>query len=290
MEEIMKKTYVVSADIQTLLKKWAEKKNFTLPSKEFFAQFRLNLVDYLSQIFSNFDLLDEKVISKSLSKLIRSKNLPTISLDPVYFNSKFNLEISRLIDENGNDYGLGRRQNSPLLIQQFRKLKLNNISKVILVDDVIFSGSMLTRVIEMLHNFNIKVALVCAGIGVNKGIKHIKEKNIEVKCVYTYNDVIDEICERDFYPGVPLSGRLVFGQENLRAPYILPFGDPGKWASIPKNKVEELSRFCIKQSITLFSEIESCSNKEVLYRDIDYRLVNINESSDKFTDILINLL
>ncbi len=269
----MKKTYVVSADIYLLLKNWAYQKDFRLPSEEFFTELRSEFSDYFRQIFPDFILLSEKDIVKGLSEILSTINLPIISLDPVYIKSPLSLSISRTVDVNGKDCGLSQRLGSPPLIKQFRTLSLSKVKEVILVDDVIFSGAMLERIIRMLAKINIRVSLVCAGVGILEGVKRLSEGKIPVKCVYTFDEVIDEVCERDFYPGVPLSGRKIIGLEKLSAPYIIPFGNPEIWASIPKNKVQDFSRFCLKQSISLFKEIEKISNKEVLCQDLDSQII-----------------
>ncbi len=74
-------------------------RGFALPAEEFFCQLRKEFSDHLRGIFSNFELVSEDEISHGLANLTAKNSLPTISLDRVYFESKLNLEITRLVDD-----------------------------------------------------------------------------------------------------------------------------------------------------------------------------------------------
>ena len=55
-------------------------------------------------------------------------------------------------------------------------------------------------------------------------------------------DVIDQICERDFYFGIAGSGISVqTNTQVVKAPYFLPFGNPIERASIPENSATYFS-------------------------------------------------
>jgi hypothetical protein len=268
--------YVVSADIQLLLGTWAKARSFTLPDETIFRDLREEFCDFSQAIFSNFELVMEEEISYGLRLLTQESGLAALSLDRVYFYSRLNLDITRYVDfgeRNIKDTGQGRRPGSLPLKAQFKRIKKMGIKEVILVDDVLFTGSLMEVVLSILSKMGIKVPVVCVGIGVREGIERLKKFGIEVKCVRRYESVVDEICERDFYPGVPLSGRLVKGKENIGAPYILPFGDPEKWASIPRQWAQGFSQFCLKQTIKLYEAIEQSSDKIVLCEDLGRKVV-----------------
>jgi len=132
---------------------------------------------------------------------------------------------------------------------------------------------------------------VVAGVTIGEGAKRLKkETKAELWTVIYYDEVIDEICERDFYPGVPLSGRTVKGQLNVGAPYLLPFGKPTHWASIPKEWEKEFSRFCLQQTIKLWEEIEEISGKVVRNCDLDRLPVGFNWDKTRFVENLRHLL
>ena len=75
----------------------------------------------------------------------------------------------------------------------------------------------------------------------------------------------DEICKRDFFACVPMSGRMLIDNEGVvwSAPYFKPFGDPQKWASIPESAVAEFSKFALKQSILLWQKVEDLSQATI---------------------------
>ena len=282
--------YVVSGDIEYLVQRWTESKGFKTPCNDLFVQLRSDFIDYMNQIFPKFDFIDESELSDGLKSCVEQTGLFPISLDRVYYQSQPALDITRLIDLEGKDKGLGRRRDAPPLLQQFRNLKDIGVKEVVLVDDVIFSGDLIVRVSGILEKVRIKVPVVCVGIAIKEGVDKLTASSKIIKAVRYYNNVIDEICERDFYPGVPLSGRLLYGKNNIGAPYILPFGNPGKWASIPKEWQEPLSRFCIIQTIKLFEEIEKESGREIRCSDLERTVAKLPDNETRYIDALKSIL
>lgn len=282
--------YVVSADIYLLLKRWAEKNKFILPSDIFFSQLRENFASHMKSIFMNFEFVSETEILDGLNRLVGKSSLPVVSLDASYFQSEFKFELARLVDKNGNNRGLGRRANTNPLFRQIKELEMSGIKSVVIVDDVLFSGALLERVIKLLARINIEVPFIYVGVGINEGIKRLSNDKCQVICVRTYSNVIDEVCERDFYPGVPLSGRLLAGGSNIGLSYILPFGDPVSWASIPAEKALNFSKFCLQQTISLFEEIETCSHREIYCRDLPRQVIGLQQPSVRYTTLLKKIL
>jgi hypothetical protein len=286
----MNKPYVVSADIYLLLKEWAIQNGFILPTMEFFSELREEFSSFMGQVFSNFELVSEDEISLGLADLVIKSGLPAISLDRVYFRSKLSFEIARLVDKSGQNRGLGHRAETPLLSEQVRRLQRSGVREVVLVDDVIFFGDLLARIIHMFSRVGIRVPVICAGIGIAEGIKRINGTKRDVYCVRTYDEVIDEVCERDFYPGVPLSGRLLVGGDNIGIPYLLPFGNPESWASIPTEHTKAFSKFCLHQTILLFEEIERCSGNTVLCQDLERKVVGLPTGQARYTEVLSRII
>lgn len=267
------KPYVVSADIYLLLTKWAKEKNFILPGKEFFDKLRKEFSVYMLKIFSSFEFVSEEEISKHMQGVTQESGLTCVTLDQVYYPSIYGIDLTRKVDLMGEDKGVYRRFGSPSFLKQLNDLKMKEIKQICLVDDVIFSGVLIERLVRVLSGFGITVPMVCAGIGIAEGINRIsKEKKIKIDCAKIYDDVVDEVCERDFYLGVPYSGRSVIGDENMSLPYFLPYGKPGEWASIPPSFEIEFSKFCINQTISLFEEIEKVSNRKVCCSEIDRKI------------------
>lgn len=282
--------YVVSQDIGILMEKWAKDKELSIPDKAFFAQLRLDFTKLMKQIFPNFESVSEDGLSNGLKNTVEKTELFPISLDRVYYQSNPRIDISRLVDAQGNDKGLGRRRDSSTLLSQFRKLRELGVKKAVLVDDVLFSGSLAERITSVLSGIGIEIPIICAGIAIKEGIDILSKSGKELRAVKTYDNVIDEICERDFYPGVPLCGRTLNDKENVGIPYILPFGNPEKWASIPKEWQMSLSRFCLTQSISIFETIEELSGRYVKCEDLDRKIIYLPRDKTRFVSALKQLL
>ena len=278
--------YVVSADIYLLMKGWADRKGFVLPKQSFFSNLREKFSERMREMFSSFELVSETELVTGLEKLLCARGLPVISLDRAYSSSSLNLEVSRVVDESGKIVGLKNRPGTPSIRDQVELIRQSGVQEVTLVDDVIFSGSLMKQIIECLEKEGIHIHLVCAGIGIDEGVKVIENVGCEVKCVRNYTKIIDEVCERDFYPGIPFSGRLLAGEYNFSAPYVHPFGDPIGWASIPVEYAADFSRFCLLQTISLFEKVESCSGREVLCRDLERKILGLPIGIERFVDVL----
>ena len=94
-------------------------------------------------------------------------------------------------------------------------------------------------------------------------------------------NVIDQICERDFYFGIAGSGISVRTSTNIvKAPYFLPFGNPIKRASIPVDSATYFSNSCITRSILLWQEIERLSSKKLYIKDLPEEIQNTNQEEE----------
>jgi hypothetical protein len=260
------------------LDRWANKQKFIPPQKEFVSNQRKIFVAYFGRIFPNLDFVPEEEIHKGIAKILAANELPVISLDRVYFQSRFNLDITRTVNELKNSQGISNRAGSPTLEQQLRRIKKEDFQKVALADDVIFFGEGIKTILPLLAKIGIKVEKIYAGIGISEGIERLSNSGIEVLCVRRYKEVIDEICERDFYPGIPFSGRLLENSRNIGMPYILPFGNPVEWASIPPKHAQGLSKFCLNQTIDLFEHIEGLSHRKIITKDLDRKVEGIADN------------
>lgn len=289
----MLKPYIVSGDIYLLLKKWADTNGFVLPALDFFNGLRYEFSTYFRKIFSDFEFIHEEELVSGVKEMVDKCGLTPVTFDRAYYHSDSALEICRSVDINGEDKGSRNRPGFPTLLNQFqelRRLKKHGINEVVLVDDVVFSGSLTSRIISILSHMGIKVPFVCAGVGIGEGVNKLKESGCKVFCVRDYDDVIDEVCERDFFPGVPLSGRRIVGNGNFGAPYILPFGRPQQWASIPQEHEKEFSLFCIHQTICLFEEIEKSSNRIVRCSDLERKVFSLPVDDTRYINALQKIL
>jgi len=293
MKKKEERKYVVSEDIQILLGEWAMKKGFCLPSGDFFKQLRKEMREYLSGIFGagSIDMVLAGEIRDGMRKFIRQTDIPVVSMDRVYVRTNPEIQIARMVDKSLNDCGTGPRFGAPSIQEQIVRVKAK-YSKIALVDDVLFSGNVMAEIVSSLKKVGVAVPVVIVGIAIGEGVERIqRQTGSEVRSVKYYREVIDEICERDFYPGVPLSGRFVIGPKiETGAPYLLPPGRPHEWASIPKEKEKEFSVFCLKQTIKLWEAIEKISGKIVRCHDLERIPLGISYTNKRFVNELRRVL
>lgn len=261
--------YIVSADIKLLLERWAQERGFVLPRDEFFGNLRDEFSRVMRSIFPNYEFVPENELVQGLNKLAQDSSYPVVSIDRAYCPTELTLDITRLCQtvENGGTT-VGARHGKPGVDEQIARIR--QASNVItLLDDVVFEGQTVLRLIEVLGEKGVHVASVIAGIGIGEGVNCIQETGVVVRCVRRYSSAIDEVCERDFYPGVPFSGRSLSGDANVGISYLLPDGKPDKWASIPAEWCLPVSRACLKNTYSLFAQIGRVSERKVLISDLD---------------------
>lgn len=282
----MNGNYVVSEDIFLLLSIWARENDFILPPKLFFENIRQEFFVFTQKIFPGLIIVPEDGICSGLERLLRNNKLPTISLERTYFASDLSFEITRLVDGSHMACGWSNRTGTPSIEKQLQTLQKSGVTEVALVDDVIFEGKTLKHVIDLLSKIGIRTISVYAGISIGE-MKEVNQLVQNVNYVYYFENVIDEVCERDFFPGVPLSGRLL-ANSNYGIPYVYPFGNPIDWASIPPEHAHEFSKFCIRQTIKIFEEIEHCSDRIIYCRDLARQVIGL-PPNDRFVNCLCRL-
>lgn len=287
--------FVVSGDVQLLLGPWAEANGFKLPSKQYFKEMADELCRNLSRIFPKVDYLDGEELSGGLGELLSRYGGVSIFLDRAYTSTDialaqvtphFTLDMSRYVNARNMDVGIRSRKDSESLLQQLRRVPQG---KIALVDDVIFTGELLERVIKTLSHRGTRVTHVFAGVGVGNGTARIRKMGVEVACVREYLSVIDEVCERDFYPGVPYSGRSLVGAPNTGVPYLLPWGNPEQWASIPASH-HRFSDFCIQATIGMYREIERLSGDHITFDKLGRQFPKLGYEGKHVVSLLEDLL
>jgi hypothetical protein len=284
--------YVVSADIQMLLTPWAAMRRFTLPPTKFFTMLQRELQQKLEQVLpqgTSVEIVTENELSQGLHRLVDELSLPAITLDRTYLQAppELRLDLSRWVDGQLDDIGVHHRAGTQSQAEQLLRLRSQHIGDAVLVDDVIFTGGLIVDLLPKLEEHGVRVKAVVAGIGIGEGVRRIQQF-VTVHCVREYEAVTDEVCERDFYPGVPLSGRSVGHavMENLGAPYILPYGKPVEWASIPPDRAQEFSDFCRAQTRKLFGEIGRLSCRPVRCCDLGRGVVGLPYDNTRFIDVV----
>ena len=187
---------------------------------------------------------------------------------------------SDLVSRNKPDDKLSVDNQITKLSTLFKKM---GTKEIILSDDVVFSGSVLKTIIQKFNNNGISVIGIRACISTREGYDYFNQNLLlGLKCgILMSRDVIDQICERDFYYGIAGSGISV--KENYqieKAPYFKPFGEPVERASIPFEKERFFSISCLRRSILLWEEIERLNKREIMTSELPEKITlsNDNES------------
>ncbi|MDL2362988.1 MAG: hypothetical protein QFB86_01240 [Patescibacteria group bacterium] len=267
MPEGTKQLYVVSADLEAVTNRWGKSEGIITPQPEYYELHHSVLADELAKATDcEIEIVSADDISKGMHQKLKGTHLPIISLDRAYITDDDNashIEFTRAVTEDFSPIlgyrglGLSPRPGALDIASQIGALSAKSREPVCLVDDVLFSGAGLKAVAEMLEEVNRPVEKVIVGIGVGSGINLLRTLGVEIDCVKEYDEVYDEVCERDFILGAPLSGRTVLkdGGTWWSAPYLEPFGSTS-WASIPEDKSEQFSKVCTDLSYRYWKEIE----------------------------------
>ncbi len=211
--------YVVSLDKTSLLNKWSKDTGYSLPSSDYLLGMARDLENVLSGYFNGIVVMvEEEEIRGGLEKMVASSNYPVYSLDRAYIDGRMKvagfIDITRAVDEDLQSIGLFPRPGYPSIDHQLRQIARSGNSEIALVDDVIFSGKDLIETIcPRLQKLGSKVVKIYAGIGVGTGVELLRDNGFDVQCVREFPVVIDEVCERDFFAGIPMSGRTLIDRE-----------------------------------------------------------------------------
>lgn len=210
-------------------------------------------------------------------------NIPIVSLDRIYLNpDEENIYFLDCTRVNGSMDLISRGKES--FINQILRLSKSLMSKkIVLADDVVFSGDALRKVISLFELCGVEVVGVISSICTEEAYKYFNENLCEgIKCNYILgNGVIDQICERDFYFGIAGSGIMVASFEGMKkAPYFKPFGDPCARASIPKKFENIFSKGCLRRSIMLWDDANDRSQRNLLMSDLPEEIIGTSKNDD----------
>ena len=208
-------------------------------------------------------------------------NIPIVTLDKIYLNPDekniFFLDCTRV---NGSNEIISRKKED--LDFQIRRISNSLISKqIILADDVVFSGSVLRNIIKRFSDYGIEVVGVISSISSKTGYDYFNNKlryGIKTKFLMS-DDVIDQICERDFYFGIAGSGIMISTCDGLfKAPYFKPYGNPCERASIPEKYERFFSRGCLERSLYLWENMDKSREIEKKMIELPERIICTNAS------------
>ena len=204
-------------------------------------------------------------------------NIPIVTLDKIYIRPDeqniYFLDCTRI---SGTNEIVSRKSESLdcQIIRLSKELKGKNI---ILADDVVFSGSVLKTIIEKFNLLGINVVSIITSICTSSSYNYFNQNlKYGIKTNYIMsNQVIDQICERDFYFGIAGSGILTETEKGLfKAPYFKPYGNPVDRASIPIEYEKYFSKGCLDRSVYLWKEIDKLKNIKTKISELPERIVN----------------
>ena len=200
-----------------------------------------------------------------------------MSMDRAYIDGEEGvdsfLDVTRAVDSQLVSLeGMVARPGYPSIEKQLEQFRTEENTPICVVDDVLFSGECVKEVVERLATVNRQVKKVIVGIGVKEGIDAIEGlpgHDIEVACVETYEAVMDEVCERDFVAGSPMSGRTLVARDGSTSavPYFPKFGS-ASWASIPEESVPEYAKFGSRFSAQYWDELERVNGRSISGREV----------------------
>ena len=214
--------------------------------------------------------------------------IPIVSLDKVYLEPESTyiefLDCTRL---DGSKELVSRKDpnNFESVDKDIERisntLKNKSFNEIVLADDVVFSGNVLKSIIDKFNSNGISVLGIRSCISMRESYEYFNDVlplGLKCGCVME-DDVIDQICERDFYFGIPQSGISINTSDGVvKAPYFRPFGDPVARASIPNVFEDYFSKGCLIRSLALWDRINTLSSREVLVRDLPETIVNTNSN------------
>lgn len=277
--------YVVTDDLD-LVFGMLHASNITPPTTSAVHQASRTVTSSLRAIFPQVDIISADRISGFLSDCTKQSPWPVVSLtslldEPVAQSSlNFSRSLKATTQKKGSltltDAGLlPRRAGAGDLQEQFsnvaQKIKIiDPSSDIVLADDVVFSGGTVRNIIGELRTRGINVKQVFASVALKDAIDLLKADNVEVVADHIYQTVLDEVCMRDFIVGAPGGGRNVVMPDGkyTAVPYIKPFGQIEKWASIDGNAASRHSKSCLEASAQLWDGLKNADELPVKFSNL----------------------
>lgn len=248
----MEKPYIISEELDLL--------NDGYMQRDALNAFRENLDEDLRALGKNTLWVASSEMQKGMTLRANQTKSPTVSLDDRYTKSADEwLGVSRGIDENLNDIGYVPRVGYPPLDKQLDTVAKTG-KEIVLIDDVVFSGDMVAWLDAELRKRNTKIASVICGIAICGGIQKLNEQGIDVDAVRVFDDVDDELCERDLAV-IAGSGRRIEAAASNALYFSDRYGKPAEWASVPEGSIADFAARSFRRSASLLTP--SISMKDI---------------------------
>lgn len=261
-------------------------KGLLVPSQSFFQGIQQDFVNFLTRTLPEYVVmhLDMNELAEDIwtqaDSFAQSKCLIISTAQEIAVAKHgMTLEINRLYAPDGSFLGHGARPGHPNLLDQFAAIdRRRGNAPVILVEDGTFSGSTLQLVVDELGKHHIPLEGIVLGFAFPKAYVKLESRLPgKIHIIHEVGDPIDWMPDHDFFPGVPNCGRVIghsiygqnhafmpWGDLSYSIPYIKPWGDPTSWASIPEDRVNLVSEYCLHLAIEMYREIEKLNGNRQL--------------------------
>ena len=258
--------------------------------------------DSLKKFFPVVERISAEKIHGFLSDKVSQSALPVISLAGIIPSDGakvVSVEASRtvkLVKQDGYfefiDNGILPRNSSlPAVADQFNNcvsfINQRGQRRVNLLDDVVFSGDTVLDYIDRIERRGLSVDTVIANVVIGGAVKKLEGRGIKIDADYIYDDVVDEVCMRDFIVGTPGGGRNLMTKkgEYVAVPYLYPFANVDRWASVNPEQAIEFSKDCLQASLDLWSRLAP----ETKFGDLDKPVFKCDPNA-RITDTLDQML
>ncbi len=276
--------FVLSQDVFLLMQRWAIDKNRKIPSSFYFKNQTQQIIDELTQIFPNVVLVESQTIVEHFNANI-TQNAAVVSLDRAYTpfientNNVLYLDQCRGLDVAGLTVSVQRPESDDVVWSK----SILEKERITFVDDVIFGGDAMIQAINFIGHE--KIDKIVVGVTTRAGKEKVEnQSDIPVETAYLFDTLLDEVCERDFILGTPLCGRPVFMNETRSyflgtRPYVLPYGNPVSWASVPQDKAETFSAACRQITGKMWLEVGRLNGMTICNNDLPRPLAELGYSA-----------
>lgn len=213
-------------------------------------------------------------------EVVQVSTCPEIA-DPV---NGLTIEINRLVDITGEQIGLGPRPGHDDLRSQLASIKRKiGERSFVIVEDGIFTGTTVQHIIVEMEKLDMKPLAIVAGFAFHESeiANWLAERNIELRVVEHFDGLVDWVPDHDFFPFTPGCGKVLgtmlgdrpypfynYAHASYSVPYIMPYGPMTDWASIPGPAVPDLSGFCIRKCIEIYSCLEDLNQQRIAISDL----------------------
>lgn len=193
------------------------------------------------------------------------------------------IEMNRIVDLNGQIIGFGPRPGTDLLSKQIAGISsLAQGKSIVIAEDGAFSGGTVNYLVDQFTKSWVEVVGVVVGICFPEAVSTIKKSfGGRLIAVEEAETPVEWMPDHDFLPFMPNCGRVfgfMFGEEGVPLythdgtsfcfPYINPFGDPVKWASIPQEHAAEFSIFCLEQALGIYEHLDKLNGRRLTINDV----------------------